>query len=317
MNKNYKVRKYETMKATDIDSIFKSRFFTCNEQSIHVKISEPKNAPIMLMLHGFPEYWAAWAQVAALLNDQYQVVLPDQRGFNLSSKPVELEAYDTKHLVADMAALIDQISPDKPIILCGHDWGASVAYAMAMRHREKISHLIIANGVHPMCFQKALYSGGEQTKASQYMNVLRAKGSEQRLKENNYERLLGMLKKFSSTPWLTDKIADEYRTAWDQTGALPAMLNWYRGSPMVVPESAAPPTDFPITKAMEEKYAITMPHLLLWGNDDTALLPEARADLKKFCPNLTVHETQNASHWILHEHPVWIADKIGDFLHAK
>ncbi len=305
------------MTTISLDTAFKDQFLTCNGQSIHLKTCGPKDAPVMLMLHGFPEYWAAWAQVARFFTDQYQVVLPDQRGFNLSSKPTDLEAYATKHLVADMIALSDQISPDKPIILCGHDWGASVAYAMAMRHPTRISHLIIANGVHPICFQKALYAGGEQTKASQYMNVLRAKTSEQRLKENNYERLLGMLKKFSSTPWLTDEIADEYRIAWDQTGALSAMLNWYRGSPMVVPQTDAPPTPFSITKAMQEKYTIAMPHLLLWGKDDTALLPQAYADLGKFCPDLTIKQTNNASHWILHERPEWVANNIHQFIESQ
>ncbi len=291
-----------------------SQYFDCNGQTIHTKIGGPENAPIILMLHGFPEYWAAWSSVGEFFIDKYRVILPDQRGFNLSSKPSELEAYDTKHLVADMVSLINQISPDKPIILCGHDWGASVAYAMAMRHPQRISHLIIANGVHPMCFQKALFAGGDQTKSSQYMNVLRAQGSEERLSADNYKRLLGMLKKFSSTPWLTDEIADEYRAAWSQQGALPAMLNWYRGSPMVVPELGAAPTPFPITQAMQEKYAISMPHLLLWGNDDTALLYEARTDLPKFCANLTVQETENASHWILHERPKWVAENIVRFL---
>ena len=111
---------------------FTSHTFEANGQSIHAKIGGPKGAPVMLMLHGFPENWAAWAGVAKGLLGKYRVVLPDQRGFNLSSKPEGQEAYATKHLVADMVALIDQISPNKQIVLCGHDWGASVAYAMAI-----------------------------------------------------------------------------------------------------------------------------------------------------------------------------------------
>ena len=298
--------------------------FSCNGQTIHAKIAGPLNAPVMLMLHGFPEYWAAWEQVAKQFTDTYRVVMPDQRGFNFSSKPPEQEAYATKHLVSDMVSLIDIISPNRKIILCGHDWGASVAYAMAMRHPERISHLIIANGVHPMCFQKALYAGGKQTAASQYMNVLRAPESEERLSANNFEKLLGMMQKFSSTPWMSEEIADQYRKTWadkDPYGkkvsgqrTLSAMLNWYRGSPMIVPPLDAPAKDFPITDAMLAKFSISMPHLLLWGLDDTALLKEARADLPKFCADLTVHEKQNASHWILHEHPDWVAQHMKAFL---
>ena len=291
-----------------------SQNFDINGQSIHAMIAGAEDAPVMLMLHGFPEYWAAWAQVASHLATDYRIVLPDQRGFNLSSKPQPQEEYETKHLVADMVGLMEELSPDRRFILCGHDWGASVAYALAMRNAERVSHLIIANGVHPMCFQKSLLAGGPQTDASQYMNVLRAEGSEERLRANNFAKLLSMFEKFSAAPWLNEDIRNEYRTAWSITGALSAMLNWYRGSPMVVPPSGTPGKEFTITDAMQEKYRITMPHLLLWGAQDTALLPEAREDLPLFCDDLTVHETDDASHWILHERPEWVAQNIQKFL---
>ncbi len=297
--------------------VFKSQLFKCNGQTIHAKTAGSDDAPVMLMLHGFPEYWKAWANVAEHLADTYRVVLPDQRGFNLSSQPQEREAYETKHLVADMLSLSDQISPNAPIILCGHDWGASVSYAFAMRHSDRVSKLIIANGVHPMCFQKSLLAGGPQTDASQYMNVLRAEGSEEQLARDNFRPLLNMFEKFSAAPWLTEDVKDEYRSAWAQNNALSAMLNWYRGSPMVVPETGAPPQPFPITPEMEEKYRISMPHLLLWGQQDVALLFEAREDLPKFCNDLTVKETPDASHWILHEKPEWVAKEIHQFLAAS
>ena len=155
---------------------FQSHMIEANRISIHCMVAGPDDAPLMLMLHGFPEYWTAWQQVAAHFTDTHRVVLPDQRGFNLTSKPADGSDYDTKHLVADMIALMDAIAPGRTFVLCGHDWGASVAYALAMRHPERVERLVIANGVHPVCFQKALYAAGPQTRASQYMNVLRAEG---------------------------------------------------------------------------------------------------------------------------------------------
>ncbi|MEM1040548.1 MAG: alpha/beta hydrolase [Pseudomonadota bacterium] len=295
-----------------------SQTFACNGQTIHAKVGGPDDAPVMLFLHGFPEYWVAWEAVARQFADRYRVVLPDQRGFNLSSKPTDRGAYNTKHLVADMADLVEQVAPDQRFILCGHDWGASVAYAFAMRDPERVEKLIIANGVHPICFQKALYEDPAQTDASQYMNVLRTEGSEGRLSRDTYQPLMNMFEKFSAAPWLDGGVGDSTRSAyleaWSQPGALSAMLNWYRGSPMVVPDSGTPPTPFPITHAMREKYALTMPHLLLWGMDDTALLPSARADLHQFCTDLTVIEFENASHWILHEKPDKVANEITRFL---
>ncbi|MEL6734868.1 MAG: alpha/beta hydrolase [Pseudomonadota bacterium] len=299
------------------DPALTSHTFTCNEQTIHAMVGGPDNAPVMLFLHGFPEYWVAWEPVARQFADRYRVVLPDQRGFNLSSKPTDQEAYNTKHLVADIADLIEQVAPDQSIILCGHDWGASVAYAFAMRHPKQVEKLIIANGVHPICFQKALYEDPAQIDASQYMNVLRAEGSEARLSRDTYQPLMNMFEKFSAAPWLCEAIRQSYVDAWSQPGALSAMLNWYRGSPMVVPDSGTAPTPFPITDAMREKYALTMPHLLLWGMDDTALLPSARADLDQFCADLTVVEFEKASHWILHEKPDMVAAEIVQFLDAS
>lgn len=297
---------------------FESHFIEANGQRLHVKTLGPEDAPLVLMLHGFPEYWAGWAQVAEALtqktNGKYRFALPDQRGYNLSSIPPERGAYDTKHLVADMKALIDQLSPNQKVILCGHDWGASVAYAMAMRHADDISHLIIANGVHPICFQKALFGAGPQTAASQYMNVLRSENIEDKLSANGYEKLLGMLEKFSSAPWLDDATKDAYRTAWSPPGALTGMLNWYRESPITVPDMETAARDLPISDEMRQKYAVEMPHLLLWGEQDTALLPEARSDLGEFCADLSVIEHQEASHWILHEQPEWVAEQIGVFL---
>ena len=154
------------------------------------------------------------------MGDQLRV-LPDQRAFNLSSKPAARTLYETTHLLADIIAMMDEIAPGRPFVLCGHDWGASVAYALAMRHSDRVSHLIIANGVHPMCCQKALLAGGAQTDASQYMNVLRAQGSEERLCADNFKRLLGMFEKFSAAPWLTEAIKQDYADAWSQPGAFP------------------------------------------------------------------------------------------------
>ncbi|MFD0915822.1 alpha/beta fold hydrolase [Pseudahrensia aquimaris] len=286
---------------------FQSDFIEANGQRIHVKTAGPDGAPVMVMLHGFPEYWAAWADVAARLADRYRLILPDQRGFNLSSKPEGVEAYETKHMVADLDDLMDTLAPNQTFILCGHDWGASVAYAYAMRHAQRVSHLIIANGVHPICFQKALYAGGPQTDASQYMNVLRTPGIESRMAENGYRRLLNMFEKFSAAPWLNERVKEQYRTVWSQDNAMETMLNWYRSSPMVVPESGSAPKALDITEAMREKYRITMPHLLLWGANDVALLPEANADLDLFCDDLTRVAIDNGSHWLLHERPEVVA----------
>src|SRR5690606_22016802 len=116
------------------------------------------------------------------------LVAPDQRGFNLSSKPQGVDAYRAKHMVADLDSLAGVLSPDRPFVLAGHDWGASVAYAYAMAHPSRVSHLVIANGVHPFCFQRAIIEDEEQRAASQYINRLRAPEAEALLSDDGFRR---------------------------------------------------------------------------------------------------------------------------------
>lgn len=291
-----------------------SQYFDHDDVRLHYVSGGKQDAPCMVFLHGFPEYWAAWQPVFSQFVDDYHVVAPDQRGFNLSSKPSGVEAYDTKYMVADLLALIDHLSPNQPIILCGHDWGASVAYAFAMRHAARVEKLIIANGVHPMCFQKALFAGGAQTKGSQYMNRLREPGMADVMSVNGYKKLFGMLEGFSPTPWLDDNARQGYLDAWSQPGAVDNMLNWYRASPMVIPPMDASAKPMIFNDVQKKKYSITMPHLLIWGMDDPALLPEARADLHEFCDDLTVVEVEGADHWIIHSHGDLVAREIKSFL---
>ena len=293
---------------------FTSQTFETNGQSIHAKVLGPDDAPVMIMLHGFPEYWFAWAEIAPAFSKDYRIILPDQRGFNLSSKPEGVENYDMKHLVADLHGIVEQVSPGAPFMLCGHDWGASVAYAYAMRHGDRVKKLVIANGVHPICFQKALLAGGAQTDASQYIRTLRDKTNEPALAANDFARVVAMFEKFSSAPWLDKHELEGYLTAWRHPGAFTNMINWYRASPLEVPLSGTPGKDLEITDDMRSKYRITMPHLLLWGTRDQALLESCYADLDQFCDDLTIHKNDDGSHWLLHEVQDWVIDEIKTFL---
>lgn len=274
-----------------------------------------EDAPLILMLHGFPEYWAAWAQVMERLADDFLVVAPDQRGYNLSSKPEGTESYRAKHLVADIAALADALSPKRPFVLAGHDWGASVAYAYAFSHPSRLTHLVIANGVHPACFQRAIFNDAEQRQASQYINWLRAPKAEEKLREDEFCRLMNMIAGFSSTGWMDDAQAAAYRAAWGRPGALAAMLDWYRASQIVVPEPGAPiPPGKSVLDLPPEAMTVQVPHLLVWGKADTALRPSCLEGLERYAPKLTVKKIAGTGHWILHEKPTEVAAAIAGFV---
>ncbi len=282
------------------------------EVVLHYAEMGPKNAPLILCLHGFPEYWAAWKAVMGELAGEFRLVAPDQRGFNLSSRPREVEAYRGKHLVADIASLADHLSPDRPFVLAGHDWGASVAYAYAFRHAARLTHLVIANGVHPVCFQRAILDDPEQRQASQYMRLLRSERAENLLAEDGFRRLMGMIEGFSTTSFMDGETRAAYIETWSRPGTLSAMLNWYRASPILVPDPGAPAAMPP--ELAQGDFTLPMPHLLLWGEADQALRPSTFAGLEDFAPALTVRRFAGASHWILHEKPAEVAEAIRDFL---
>ena len=275
----------------------------------------PPDAPLILCLHGFPEYWVAWKGVMAELAGAFRLVAPDQRGYNRSSRPREVEAYRSKALVGDIASLADHLSPDRPFVLAGHDWGASVAYAYSFRHPERLSHLVIANGVHPVCFQRAILDEPEQREASQYINLLRSERAEALLSEDGFRRLMGMIEKFSTADFMDEEMRAGYLDAWSQDGALTGMLNWYRAAPLMVPEKGVLPGASTVLKLAElGGFEVKIPHLLMWGEADQALHPSTFAGLDAYAPDLTIRRFADAGHWILHEKPKEVAAAIREYL---
>lgn len=287
------------------------------EIELHYAAMGDPARPLLLCLHGFPEYWAAWADVMPFLAERFFVVAPDQRGFNLSSKPLGVDAYQTRNLVADIVFLADRLSPEKPFVLAGHDWGSAVAYAFAFRHPHRLSALVVANGAHPACFQRAILENQEQRRASQYMNRLRADGAEVMMSENNYARTLNMIAGFSKNEWMTKARQKEYLDAWSQQGAMHAMLNWYRASSVVVPEPDDDVTDAPILRYPDKALTVRMPHLVLWGEEDEALTPACLDGLQRFAGDIEIRRVGSSGHWILHEQPQVVADAIGGFLRER
>ncbi|WP_047146368.1 alpha/beta fold hydrolase [Aquamicrobium sp. LC103] len=284
------------------------------EAKLHfASIGNPEH-PLVICLHGFPEYWAAWGAVMAELADGFHLVAPDQRGFNLSSKPAAIDAYRIRHMVADLASLADRLSPGRPFVLAGHDWGASVAYAFAFAHPGRLSHLVIANGVHPVCFQRAILDDPGQRTASQYINRLKANDAETLLSEDGYRRLFRMIEGFSKIDFMDERMKAEYLNAWRQPGALTGMLNWYRASPVAVPAPGEEAGGSLILDMPREAFKVAMPHLVVWGDADEALRPACIEGLEDFAPDLTVRRIDGAGHWILHEKPALVARTMREFL---
>jgi pimeloyl-ACP methyl ester carboxylesterase len=171
--------------------------------------------------------------------------------------------------------------------------------------------------VHPGPFQRALLEDDAQRRASTYIHYLRDPRAEERLAANGFEKLLGMLTRFGPQPWLTPQKRAGYLEAWAAPGALTGMLNWYRATPLVVPEPGAHVDPATLPTLDPAKLRVRMPHLVVWGMDDRALLPVTRAGLGDYCDDLTVFEIPGADHWVVHQKTDEVIGLIRRFLAGK
>jgi pimeloyl-ACP methyl ester carboxylesterase len=303
---------------------FISEFITCNGVTLHVihNGAPYKGSPMLddrkplMCLHGFPEFWISWEEVMKELGDEYFMVVPDQRGFNKSDAPKGIENYTAKTLVADVITLAALFFGRRKFNLAGHDFGASIAYALVFSFPTLINNFIVANGAHPVCLQEALMDNLLQAQASEYFHTVREENAGIKSAVNDFESSFEMMKQHSTTYWMTEEIKQRFRKAWDGPERLQAMFNWYKSSPIIVPVIGQPLPEAPLYGASRDSFRVPVPHLLIWGLNDTALLPDVRKPIAEFCDDLIVKEVEQADHWILHTHPEIVANHMRDFLNS-
>lgn len=264
----------------------------------------------MLLLHGFPEFSGAWAGLAERLADRYFLLAPDQRGYGRSERPAGAEHYAMRGLVGDALGFLDRLGPRAAVV--GHDWGASVAYALALRAPERVERLVVANGVHPVAFQEALAEGGAQAEASRYIDWLRREGSEGPLAADGYARLWGMFGDLHGL--MTPERRTAYEAAWGGPEGLRPMVDWYRASPMRIPPPGQriPPEALPDWD--RERFRIRMPHLVIWGMGDVAFVPAMRLGAEPFAERFELEEVEGADHWVIHRETDRVAERVARFL---
>ena len=268
-------------------------------------------APVLLFLHGFPEAAFVWDELLLHFADRYRCVAPNLRGFEQSSSPDEVEAYRAKHLVADIAALVDQLGGPLEALVA-HDWGGAVAWLFAVQQAHLLKRLVIVNAPHPATFLREMQHNPAQQAASAYMNFLCRPDAETLLAENDFARLWPFFTQFSGNPvsWLTEAVKDQYRAVW--RAGLRGGCNYYRASPLR-PPTASDSAVMALAFA-PEFVTVKLPTLVVWGEADVALPPALLDGLDAFVPSLTLLRAPGASHWIVHERPLWLAEQIERFV---
>jgi pimeloyl-ACP methyl ester carboxylesterase len=268
--------------------------------------------PPILFLHGFPESHRTWAHQMAALSDRYYCIAPDQRGYAGSSKPPEIADYRVPLLIADVFALADALGIGR-FSLVGHDWGGAIAWAVAIKDQHRVERLIQCNAAHPYVFQHTLIFDAEQRAQSQYMKQFREQDIEGMVAEKGLdwffeERFRKLMKQAIISP--VDRAA--YLAEWSQPGALRAMLNWYRASPMHVPGMDEPAVS---TRFLDAPFPrLTMPVLVIWGMLDEALLPCQLGGLEDHIADLTVVRIEEAGHFVPWEAPEQVTAAMQDWL---
>jgi epoxide hydrolase 4 len=269
-------------------------YITTNRIRLHTALAGPEGGEPVILLHGFPEAWFGWeAQIGFLADSGFRVIVPDQRGYNLSDKPQGVTNYQMDTLVEDILGLANALGYDR-FHLAGHDFGAMVSWNLAMRYPERLKRLAIANVPHPKVMGRFLRSHPKQMLKSWYAFFFQFPSlPEWVVKLNNWRFLISAM-----PDDFTKATHDRYRAAWAQPGAITGMINWYRATMRNMGKSAVLPK-------------IRVPTLILWGQQDPHISYEMAVLSVEQCEDGQLITFENATHWVLHDEPEATSEYIG------
>jgi pimeloyl-ACP methyl ester carboxylesterase len=276
-------------------------------------VSRGEGKPIVC-LHGFPQFWFLWRKQLADLGRDHRVIAADMRGYNLSCKPKDPEAYRMRHLLGDLRGLVEELG-GVPVTLVGHDWGGIVSWAFALKHPELLDRLVIIDSPPPFTWNRDLRESPKQREAVNYMVELSKPPPEpeELLTADGYAMLDEMLERIgSSAAHLSDEELATYHEAWGQPGAITGGLNYYRAARMGEQVGAGGvPEEY---EAKIRAQQVEIPTLVIWGERDPALLTGLTRGLSEWVPNLRVETLPGAGHWVPYERPAKVNSLIREFV---
>lgn len=266
---------------------------------LHVATAGPKQAPLVVLLHGFPETALAWRRyVDPLLATGWRVAVPDQRGYGASDKPRRADDYVLDVLADDVCALGAALGAEQFAVV-GHDWGGMVAWHLAARHPGVVERLAVLNAPHPASFLGYALTHPLQLVRSAYVGLFQLPlVPEALLSAHGFSLLAASLTRTSKPGAFDDELLAAYRQAWQGPRAIEGMLNWYRAMSMARPISTP----------------IEAPTLILWGVQDAALEPGLADEALGYCARGKLERLADATHWLHHEQPERVGALLCGFL---
>ncbi|MBV8123251.1 MAG: alpha/beta hydrolase, partial [Paucibacter sp.] len=247
---------------------------------LSVRACGPAQAPRVVFLHGFPEGAFIWDETMLALSGRFRCLAPNLRGYAPSSAPQAVDAYRARQLTADIAVMIVQTGPGPVAALVGHDWGGAVSWNLAVQRPELMRQLVVINSPHPGTFLRELQLNPAQQQASAYMNYFCRPDAEAQLAAQEHARLLALFRNAQGQmpDWLDEGLQQRYLALWQH--GLTGLLNYYRASPMRPPTSS----DAAVLglSFAPELVTVKLPTLVIWGEEDRALLPSLLNGLGQF-----------------------------------
>ncbi len=296
-------------------SAIQHHYAQVNGLRMHYASCGEPGKPLLLFIHGFPEFWYGWKAQLAHFADDYYAVAPDMRGINLSEGPAELKGYRVRNMVEDVRALIAHLGYER-CVLVGHDWGGAISWAFGMAYPQHLHGMVMINAVHPGPYARELVQNPAQQAASAYMNFFCTPQADAELAKDGHAYLFGMFAEDSKLPaWMDATEQEAYVTAWSRPGSVKAGLDYYRASPLH-PSSGEDKGASAVTFE-HSALMVNVPTLLVWGERDRFLLTDCLDGLEAYVPQLRIVRIPDASHWIVHERPDEIHLLIGEFAQGR
>ncbi|SEO41553.1 Pimeloyl-ACP methyl ester carboxylesterase [Halorientalis persicus] len=283
---------------------------------LHYVAAGPEDGDLVVLLHGFPEFWYSWRyQLPALAEAGYRVVAPDLRGYNRSEKPHGVDSYAIENLVGDVIGLI-RVQGRETAHLVGHDWGGAIAWAVGMGRPDALDSLTVMNAPHPAAFAREFDLA--QLKRSWYVLFFQVPWLPERLLSAGGARAVGEV--FRDQPANPDAFDEEdirrYREAFARPGAARAAVNYYRAYVDGIGVPMAKATLPGLRRVFDPPgdTEITVPTLVLWGEQDAALGVGISEGLDEWIPDLRVERFPEASHWVQCDVPEAVSEELLAFL---
>ncbi len=288
----------------ELDSTMEGRYAEVNGIKLHYLSSG--SGPLVILLHGFPEYAYSWKHQIKYLSSSFRAVAPDLRGYNLRSKPKKITSYKSEHYVNDIVALIKHLEYDKATII-GHDVGGAIAWQLARYHGNLVTKLAILNCPHPVHFRETIKSNKAIRRSFAYMAFFRIPWLPELLfKLQPYKRIQKIFNGLSDPSFnFSESALNNYKKALDQKGALTGAINYYRAMFNKSSSGTLSPED-----------PISCPTLVIWGANDPILKPFWLNGLEDFIKTgkLTKHLLKDCGHWTQNEKPKEVNELLTQFL---